>query len=167
MVESGSQPNAPHLLIKICCFPDETGCLTFPESCFHALGKYFISFSSMSKNVCSLSGMEKDNQETSTQTKTIMQPSVKFAQQWDLLFCLLMTTVLMCPFSNSSGWSVVGKLRGGSRDPPKYLNSIPVEGLKCVCNLCWHWSITLSLLLWVMTQAFSIRAALSLLFNFA
>lgn len=29
--------------------------LTFPESCFHSLGKYLASFSSKSRKMCSLS----------------------------------------------------------------------------------------------------------------
>lgn len=50
---------------------------TFPKSWFHSLEKYLLSFSSRSKNMCSLSGMEKkDNRETRRQLVTKQNSNV-------------------------------------------------------------------------------------------
>lgn len=65
--------------------------LTFPESCFHSLGKYLASFSSKSRKMCSLS-ITAQKGHTGNKLKCfrhanngIKNSCMKSAQQWPQL----------------------------------------------------------------------------------
>lgn len=122
------QQHAPNLLYQnLLLFA--TGCLTLTESCLQSLGKYLVSFSSMSKNMYSLSGMEKDNRETSRQLAGKQNNNVTKREMWPTMGFIwvkekkalvlpfvneatrkLMTTMLMLmyPFYNFNGSMAAG-----------------------------------------------------------